>query len=264
MESSGELPLGLRPPAGGEPITVTWKADIGANSRVGELAQHLQDLDTAVLLGERWGTELARAAAYQRLLNRILREGPGAVQQTADRLGYLQRDLFELDEWLHIGRWPRGPLGRPGRLPYGDPTTVLQALADLEMPELLGSRAQVRHASYENPLELILGGSGLGIAGVVSVLRLVRDWSNTRRRGAAEADQAEADARARHAYADDQEARAVYTRWLIDEAKAGRVAIPIGELLAVVTPDDGVALARLAARHVEISAPAGLDSSSTG
>jgi len=82
-----------------------------------------------VLLGERWGTQLARAAAYQRLLNRILREGPRAVEQTADRLGYPPRDLFELDEWLHTGRWPGVPFGRPGRFPRGDPTTVLQAPA---------------------------------------------------------------------------------------------------------------------------------------
>ena len=98
----------------------------------------------------------------------------------------------------------------------------------------------------------------------MSVLRLVRDWSNTRRRGAAEADQAEPErAHGTHTPTTRKPAP-VLTRWLIDEAKAGRAAIPIGELLAVVAPDDGAALARLAEHRVEISAPAGLDPSSTG
>jgi len=259
MDFSGELPPGLRAPAGGEPISITWRAQIGSGARVGDLAAHLQDLETAVLLGERWGTALARAAAYQQLLNRIFREGPRAIEQLADRLGYPARDLFELDEWLHSGRWPGPPFRRPGRAPYGDPTTVLQALADIDMPGLLGSRPRVRHASYENPLELILTASGFAIAGVVAVLRLARDWSNTRRLGAAEADQAEADARTRHARADGEETRGDLTQWLVNEAKAGRVAIPIGELLGAVGPSDDAALRRLADHPLELEAPAELD-----
>lgn len=236
-----------------------WRAQLGSGARVGELAAHLQDLETAVLLGERWGTALARAAAYRALLDRIFREGPGAADQLAERLGYGGRDLFELDEWLHTGRWPGRPSGRPGRFPYGDPTTALQALADLEMLPLLGSRPVVDRASYENPLELILAGSGFAIAGAVSVLRLVRDWSNTRRLGAAQADRAEAEARIWHARADGAEADGNLARWLVSEAKAGRVAIPIGELLAAVGPSDEAALGRLADHHVELEAPAELD-----
>ena len=255
MDFSGELPRGLRSPAGGEPISITWRAQVGSGVRIGELAAHLQDLETAVLLGERWGTAVARAAAHQALLNGIFREGSGTVSEMADRLGYGARDLFDLDEWMHTGRWPFGR--RPGI--YGDPTSVLRALSDTEMPRLLGSGPRVQRASYENPLELILAGSGFAIAGVVSVLRLVRDWSNTRRLGAAQADRAEGEARVWHARADGEEAGGDLARWLVSEAKAGRVAIPIGELLAAVGPSDDAALGRLADHRVELEAPAELD-----
>jgi len=49
------------------------------------------------------------------------------------------------------------------------------------------------------------------------------------------------------------------TPWLVDEAKAGRVAIPIGELLGAVGPSDDAALGRLADHRVELEAPAELD-----
>ena len=264
MDPSRDLPPGLRPPAGGELFTVTWRAHLGSGARLRALAAHLQDLNIAAHLGERWGTELARAAAYQQLVNRISREGPRAIDEVVDRLGYRGRDLGDLHEWVHTGWWPRGPRWRPGHSHFGDPATFLQAVADMELPDLLGRPPRVDRATYRNPLEVVLGGSGLLFAGVVSVLRLVRDWSNTRRQGAAHAQQAEADARQREAHADECEARADLVRWLVDEAKAGRMPIPIGELLDVVTQDDATALNRLADGNVELRLPSGLDPSRAG
>lgn len=261
MDPSRDLPPGVGPPAGGEFFTVTWRADLGSGARLGALAAHLQDLNIATHLGERWGTELARAAAFQQLVNRISRAEPRAIDEVVDRLGYRARDLGDLHEWLHTGWWPRGPRWRPGRSHFGDPATFLEALADMELPDLLGRSPRVDSATYRNPLEVVLGGSGFLFVGVVSVLRLVRDWSNTRRQGAAHAQQAEAGARAREAQADEHEARADLVRWLVDEAKAGRMPIPVGELLDVVTQDDETALDRLADGNVELQLPSGLDPS---
>jgi hypothetical protein len=189
------------------------------------------------------------------------REGPRAIEDAAGRLGYDPRDLSDLDEWLHTGWWPRVPPRRPGRFPYRDPTTLLQALADMQLPELLGARTEIDRAAYRNPLEVVLGGSGLLIAGVISILRLVRDWSNTRRRGAADAQRAEASAREQDARADECEARAELVRWLVDEAKAGRIPIPVGELLDLVTNSEETALERLASGTVELELPPGIDPS---
>jgi hypothetical protein len=94
-------------------------------------------------------------------------------------------------------------------------------------------------------------------------MRLVRDWSNTRRRGAAQAQQAEAGAREQEAHADEREARADLVRWLVDEAKAGRMPIPVGELLDVVTDDDQTVLDRLAEGSVELQLSPALDPSSS-
>jgi hypothetical protein len=122
-------------------------------------------------------------------------------------------------------------------------------------------RLTVSSARYENPVEVILGGSGLVLAGVATILRLVRDWSNRKRQGAAEADQAEAAARERHAAADLAEARVVLSKWLVDEARDGRAGVPIGDLLGATTDADEKAIARLSKHRVELGLPPGLDPS---
>jgi hypothetical protein len=85
MDYGRELPPGLQPPASGDRISIVWRAEVGSHARVGALAGHLQDLDAAVNLGELWGVELAKAAAYQLLMNRVAREGPAAIEQQAHR-----------------------------------------------------------------------------------------------------------------------------------------------------------------------------------
>jgi len=59
---------------------------------------------------------------------------------------------------------------------------------------------------------------------VLPAVRLVRDWSSSRRRGGAQA-------RAAEAAAKDAEARAEFVCWLVEEAKSGRMLLPPGELL---------------------------------
>jgi hypothetical protein len=242
-------------------VSLAWRTDLGAGIRVGDLAAHLQDLDTAVCIGERWGVELARASEWQVLMNRIAREGPRALAQAAEGLGFDERDLFELDEWLHTGRWFSGPRRR-GRNPWD----FIEALADTETPEVLGAPTVVSRAEYRNPVEIVLTGSGFLLLGTVYVARLVRDWSSTRRIGAAAAREAEAsaEASARTAAASAREAedRAEMLHWLVDEAKAGRMPVPPGDLLNSVTHTEAKALRRLASTDVTLQLPQGLDPSS--
>jgi hypothetical protein len=260
MDPSSDLPPGLKPPAGGDLLTVSWRTDIGSNTRLGDIAAYMQDLGDAVDLGERWGAELAREAGFQRFLIRVRREGPRAIDNAAHQLGYSQRDIDQLQEWVHFG-WPPEPRGRH-RLAYGwDAGRLLEAAGDMELPRMLGRGTRVESASYSNPLEVVLGGSGLSLLGVTYVLRLIRDWSNERRKGAAQAEEAEAAAREHQAQADECRARADYARWLVDETKAGRIPIPPGDLLRVVTNDDMATLDRLVRRSVELELPEQLDPS---
>lgn len=255
MDPSADLPPGLRAPASGERVAIVWRADLGARRRVGDLAQHLADLDTAISLGERWGTELAKVAAYQQLTNRILREGPHAVVESAMEFGYSPMAVEAIDEWMHTGRWPGFPPSRRSRFPYGDPASLLQTIADMELPRLLGSPLEVENAAYRNPIEIALGGSGLLLGGAIYVLRMLRDWSSTRRLGEARADHAEAEAREQQARARTSEARADLATWLVEQAKESQTPIPISEMIAAVTQADEHALARLAANDVELDAP---------
>lgn len=85
------------------------------SARFGGLARHLDDLDAAINLGERWGVKIARAATEQDLLNSIVRQGPGALEDAASLLGYRPRDFAALEEWIHTGWRP----GDPGASPTG-------------------------------------------------------------------------------------------------------------------------------------------------
>jgi hypothetical protein len=93
-------------------------------------------------------------------------------------------------------------------------------------------------------------------------MRLVRDWSKHQASGS-RTGAAEAGAREQEAHADEREARADLVRRLVDEAKAGRMPILVGELLDVVTDDDQTVLDRLAKGSVELQLPPGLDPSSS-
>lgn len=73
MDHNADLPPRLRPPAGGDSVRLTWLADLGSQQRPADLGSHLQDLDVAVCLGERWGAALASASALQANLYRLSR-----------------------------------------------------------------------------------------------------------------------------------------------------------------------------------------------
>lgn len=241
-----DFPTGLQAPAGGDLVAFAWRANLGEGVRVGDLADHFHDLDTAVGIGEQWGLVLARAASRAALINQVTRQGPGAVEVAARELGYRGREVRYLEEWL-MGEppWRRPPFG------YLDPWGLLSAIADTRAPDILGTPTRVIRAQYNNPVEVVLTGSGFLILGTIYIARLVRDWSHIRRAGQGQAREAEASARRAEASADLYE-------WLVDEAKAGRLRVPPGDLLNGVPPGGLPALTRLAGSEVTLDLPQNL------
>lgn len=254
----------LRPPAGGEPIQLTWKAGIGAPLRAGDVARYLQDLDTTIGVGEQWGTTFARAAAQQDLIERVIREGVRVLEGEALERGYNPRDLRYLDELLHFG-----PRGSWRGMPFGGSGSLIETLADARVPKLLGTPTRVARAQYGSPLILDLANSGFLAYGVVRIAELVRDWSNKRRAGeasarrieaeadreAAEARQANARARQLEAQARQMEAHADLVQWTVDKMRAERNPVSPGELFAVITPDQLQALSRISETPTELQLP---------
>lgn len=74
----------------------------------------------------------------------------------------------------------------------------------------------------------ILSGSAVFLLAIPYVLQFVRDWSHTRRIGAAEAQQAEVAAQRAAIYAD-------LSQWLVNEAKIGNLHMSPSELIDVAT-----------------------------
>jgi hypothetical protein len=244
------LPPSLRVPAAGDLVSATWRADIGAGARLNELADVLRDLDMVIGVGERWGTTLARAAAQYQLVYEIEGRGPRALIEAARQIG-LASDVVDVGRWF-FDDWLWSRRGRPGRPVFWSPDDLVRMVADARTPELLGSPMYAGQVEYRNPLEVILSGSGFLILGTTYALRMVRDWSNTRRQGSAMADEAAANARRHLAQADLME-------WLVDEAKAGRLHVAPGDLLNGVTPAENEAMSRLAEREVQLQLPPGTD-----
>jgi hypothetical protein len=260
------LPSSLRVPNEGEPVSITWQVDIGRDAHIIHLVRVLRDLQTAVDVGERWGTVLARAAAQREVAYEFRQGGSDAIVRAAGQLGLDRTVVAHLREWLISGSWvwgldvpvfrdPRAPHPAPHHGPQG-PQELVRLVTDARTPALLGSAIRVQRAEYRNPLEVVLTGSGFLILGTIYVLRLVRDWSSTRREGAAAAREAEAAARRTAATAELLE-------WLVDEAKAGRLHVPPGDLLDVVNVADARALRRLSAKEVQLQTPTGGDTSSS-
>jgi hypothetical protein len=113
-----------------------------------------------------------------------------------------------------------------------------------------------------NPIEVVLTGSGFVIAGVIYVLRMIRDWSSSQRAAGAAADHAQAVSDEARAQASQAWTQAHLLRWFADEAKAGRWHIPPGELLGL-GPDSRIEtlyrLDRLAQNEITLQVPEGLD-----
>ncbi|WP_328418501.1 hypothetical protein OG542_40180 (plasmid) [Streptomyces violaceus] len=252
----------LRPPAGGQRVQITWKADIGAPSRPRDLACYLQDVDVAIGVGEQWGTTFARAAAQQELVERIARRGTKGLEGEALERGYSSRDIRYLDEWMRSR-----PLGPWRDLPLRSSGGMIESLADARVPKILGASTRVTRVEYGSPLLLDLANSGFLAYGVVKIAELVRDWSNRRRadtasarrieaeaaRGEAEARQEYARARHMEAQARQTEAHADLVQWAVDQTRGGPVSP--GELFAVITPEQLQALSRLAETRTELQLP---------
>ncbi len=157
------------------------------------------------------------------------------------------RRLHDLDSAIHLGEQWGFTLAR----------TTDQAPQSPNRP--LGTPVRLHHMTYENPLEVTLTGSGFLIAGVIYVLRMVRDWSSARRSAAAAARQAEAIADEARARASQAWNEADILRWLTREAQAGHWHIPPTDLVNLVRPDDLAALNRLAIDDVTLTLPQSLD-----
>jgi hypothetical protein len=228
-------------------VNLTWRADLGAGARIGEIAIHLEDLGTAITVGERWGSVLARAAAQHQLAYEVTSRGPRALSEAAGQLG-LDVDPMDMERWYFEGRPGMVPV-RPGR-DFWPPDVLLRTIADLRMPGSLGSPMRTQHLEYRNPLEVVLSGSGFLLLGSIYVVRIVRDWSNTRRQDAAAAQTSEAHAR-------QDSARADLMEWLVTETKEGRLHVPPVDLLNSVSPDESKAMGRLAEQEVQLQLPPG-------
>lgn len=125
-----------------------------------------------------------------------------------------------------------------------------KALCDVRARSLLGQAVTIRELRYRNPLELVLMGSEMLLAGVIVASRMVRDWSAARRANLAIAREAEAEARM-------TEDRARLYSWLVEEARRGRSPIPIGDLVQMITPAEIKALSRLSQDAVTLELPRG-------
>jgi hypothetical protein len=212
------------------------------------LARHFEDLGVVVELGERWGFVIAQHDERRQLLYRAKRSGPSFLEAEARELGYSPEDIFDLYEWLDLGIYR----GTRRWLTSAYPTDIIQSLAAARATRSLGSQIEVLRAEYRNPIEIVLGGSGFLLLGAAYSLRLVRDWANTRRVGAAQATQAEHEARRAGCHADLSE-------WLVSEARNGRLYVPPHELVNLVTKTDFRAIDRLADNDIHLELPAGTD-----
>lgn len=231
-------PPGLRPPHSGDTASLTIAVDIGPLVSADRLATTVADLAALVDVGARWGIELARTAAEWDIVSDLGERGPGALGRALRNEGLshgLQR------RWLDLPWEVDWPGGHPE---FG-------TLRDVHADRLLGRHPTVVRLCYENPVELILAGSGMLIAGVMYAARMARDWSAQRRA-------AEAIAREAEAEADMTEARSELYRWMVREARRGRAPIPIGDLVRVVTPAEVKALNRLSDSPITLELPRGM------
>jgi hypothetical protein len=186
--------------------------------------------------------------AKRQLLYQARREGPSFLEREATSLGFSSDEVYELYEWLDLGihrgirQWPTSAY----------PLDILQSLAAARATRTIGEGIDVARVEYRNPIEVILGGSGFLLLGVIYAVRFVRDWSSKRRLGAAQATIAEHDARRSGSHAD-------FTEWLVDEARQGRLYVPPQELVNLITNSDVRAIDRLSENDVWLELPRGTD-----
>lgn len=136
--------------------------------------------------------------------------------------------------------------GSPDRVP-----DAIRRLSSVAVPELLGGDVRARSISYQNPIEIIIGGAAFTMWGTVQVLRLIRDWSARRRAAEAAADIAEAEAR-------QAKTRADVIDHLGREVIGGRLHLPPSQLAALVSSGDLAALQSLIGPEATLELPSGV------
>lgn len=213
-----------------------------------KLGECVSDLTDVTELGTKWGGLLAETAASWDIANLV---------RQSDRRGLellLREELYD----LHFEEARELLYGSPPPdrwLLAGHPVWGL--LQDQRASELRGQTTRPTRLTYENPLELILCGTGALLMGAVMAARLARDWSSQRRIVAAAATQAEAEARKAEGEADRAE----------DHCRLCALDGRRGEGRPRGTPADGAteghhpgearAIERLAQQDVQLSLSAG-------
>lgn len=219
--------------------TLGITVDVGPSALISELSRRIDDLCVVVEVGHRWGFGLARTVASWDLYYEIDRRGPEALEELfGPEWRRRRRSRRYMYEFLEFGPF------------FEDPEWI--TLLDRRAEGLIGQPVTVGRLQYQNPIELVLGGSGLLLLGVAMAARLVRDWSSTRRTNEAVAREAEAEARM-------TEDRARLYRWMVNEARRGDSPIPVGELVQIVTPAEVKSLARLSADAITLQLPQGTE-----
>lgn len=243
-------PRGLRVPCSGDTGSFTVRVNVGPEASMSALVEVTRGLEAMTDVGRAWGAALARSAAMWDLNDEMDRNGPRAVVDAARR-----EHLSDMS----LRRLHRGP--RPWDPEWFDfESPELAYLRDVRANRLLGHPPRVRALTYANPLELILMGSGLLLAGTIMAGRFARDWSANRRIGQAEARKAEAEARVAESWADREEAVTdAVTTWLSDEARRTATPLPIGDMSAITARHNFADLRRVIERPVSLELPRRLD-----
>ena len=214
--------------------SATFAADLGPQRSLGTVAEVVQDMATLVNLGERVALRIASEARRDRL--RTEKVADAYLSSEARSLGVEETDVYRTLPRAH----------------------ALDLLADLEALPEAAYPVWVVSVRYRNPLEIVIGGVVFVlIRGLVPFLRLVRDWSHTRRLG-------EARAQAAHSEARITSTRADLIEWLARETREGRNYVPLRTLVDMVSDSDLKALDRLADYAVHIDVPSDSDSGDSG
>ena len=245
-------PSALRAPYRGDTGSFSIAVDVGGAAQMSSVTDVVLGLQAFTDVGSLWGGSLAKSAAMWDLTEEIERRGPGGLLDAV-------RDFPEMGALFD----PLGVRGRIRRHPvemWTADSPEFIYLRDVRAQLLAGDPIRVRGLRYENPLELILVGSGLMLTGAIMAARLVRDWSANRGIGRAEARKADAEARVSETWAVREEAVTDFvTTWLAGEAKRTSTPLPISEMAAISSMHNFAELRRMIERPVTLELPRGLD-----
>ncbi|GEM_PF-2913125 len=239
-------PRGLRSPFYGDTGSIVIIVDVGPDTSMNTIFTNVADLNELVDLGTLWGDVLAESSAQWDLAYEVQRGDLRAIDRLLDGSHIDPRLRDEVFEWIHM---------RPPWRGWWSSHPAWEQVQYQRASELRGRPPRVRSLRYENPLELVLYGSGPLMGGVILVARMIRDWSAQRRLGAAAAREAEARARIVETEADRAEIATEMLRWFAEEERAGRGGLPQFDLLKALTPHHAQAINHLAEQDVKLALP---------